>query len=155
MCSINWEDAWFKLTLDKIYRHFISFLWETNLNEFNQQIQSWRNYRPDVVRRTKNLWGRPIFRTAHMLPRKTLGLQIFGQIGKAMKKHYNEHHCTCNIFIMSKLIYLLTDFHEFCLEKCFILIRIQSKCGKIRTRITPNADRSYAVIHDGTFSENG
>ena len=28
-----------------------------------------------------------------------------------------------------------------------ILIRIQSECGKMRTRITPNTDSFYAVSH--------
>ena len=31
-----------------------------------------------------------------------------------------------------------------------ILVRIQSECGKIRTRITPNTDTFYAV-YDGSF----
>ena len=30
-----------------------------------------------------------------------------------------------------------------------ILIRIQSRYGKIRTRITPNTDTFYAVVHNG------
>ena len=31
-------------------------------------------------------------------------------------------------------------------ERYFVSLRIRSKCGKIRTRITPNTDTSYALI---------
>ena len=31
-------------------------------------------------------------------------------------------------------------------ERYFVTLRIQSECGKIRTRITPNTDTFYAVL---------
>ena len=35
--------------------------------------------------------------------------------------------------------------------RCFVSLRIQSKCGKIRTRKTPNTDTFHAVLHWKTF----
>ena len=63
MCNISRKDAYFRITLDKIYCHLVSFIWERNLNEFNQQIQSWKNYALDVIRGQK-------VSEAHMLPYK-------------------------------------------------------------------------------------
>ena len=39
-------------------------------------------------------------------------------------------------------------FHEFGLntDRYSVSLRIQSKCGKMRTRITPNTDNLYVVI---------
>ena len=53
-----------------------------------------------------------------------LGLQVFSQISKTMKKtvnpkYYHKHHCTCNIFIKftylmaSELLYLPMDWEIF------------------------------------------
>ena len=39
-------------------------------------------------------------------------------------------------------------------ERYFVSLRIQSKCGKIRIRITPNTDTFCAVLNWCTFNLN-
>ena len=82
MCNINRKDAYFRITLDKIYRHLVSFIWERNLNEFNQQIQSWKNYALDVV------WGQKVSEAGRSFGRHTCCLikHISSRVGKTMKK---------------------------------------------------------------------
>ena len=36
------------------------------------------------------------------------------------------------------------------MERCSVSLRIQSKCGKIWTRITPNTDTFYSVVADAS-----
>ena len=54
-------------------------------------------------------------------------------------------HCVKRVGIRS---YSGPHFPAFVLktESCGVSLRIQSECGKIRTRITPNTDNLYAVI---------
>ena len=53
-------------------------------------------------------------------------------------------HCVKSVIIWS---YSFLYYPAFGLntERYFMSLRIQSKCGKIRTRITPNAATFYAV----------
>ena len=51
---------------------------------------------------------------------------------------YSEAYC-----IYSEIYFIHTDIH--CVKRS-ISLRIQSECGKVRTRITPNTDTFYAVI---------
>ena len=51
---------------------------------------------------------------------------------------YSEACC-----IYSEIYFIYTDIH--CVKRS-ISLRIQSECGKVRTRITPNTDTFYAVI---------
>ena len=39
-------------------------------------------------------------------------------------------------------------------ERCSVFLCIQSECGKIRTRTTPNTDTFYAVLLERTKNSN-
>ena len=56
----------------------------------------------------------------------------------------NTHHCVKCVHIRS---YSGLYFPAFALntERCGVCFLIQSECGKVRTRITPNTDTFYAV----------
>ena len=57
-----------------------------------------------------------------------------------------SNHCVKRVRIWS---YFGSHFAAFGLntEKYFVYLRIQSECGKIRTRISPNTDTFYGVSH--------
>ena len=65
------------------------------------------------------------------------GTEFFNQI-------LNTHHCVKCVHIRS---YSGLCFPAFALntERCGVCFVIQSECGKVRTRITPNTDTFYAV----------
>ena len=56
-----------------------------------------------------------------------------------------DFHCANSSRIRS---YSVPYFPKFGLntERYFVYLRIQSECGKIRTRITPNTDTLYAMF---------
>ena len=56
-----------------------------------------------------------------------------------------DFHCANSSHIRS---YSVPYFPKFGLntERYFVYLRIQSECGKIQTRITPNTDAFYAVF---------
>ena len=69
-------------------------------------------------------------------------------IANEFNDHLNDHrtiHCVKIVRIWS---YSGPYFPAFGLntERYFVSLSVQSECGKIRTRITPNADTFYAVI---------
>ena len=60
------------------------------------------------------------------------------------KLSQNRLYTTTSVFIQN---YSGPYFLAFVLntERCYVSCRIQSKCGKIRTRITPNTETFYGV----------
>ena len=61
-----------------------------------------------------------------------------------MQKSSTPTHCVKSVRIRS---YSRPHFSAFGLntERYSLSLRIQSECGKMRTRITPNTDTFYAV----------
>ena len=61
-------------------------------------------------------------------------------------------HCVKSVHIRS---YSGQYFPAFGLntERYYVSLRIQSKCGKIRTRITPNTDSFYGVVNCYFFND--
>ena len=65
---------------------------------------------------------------------------------------FHEYYLNYHVLYCVKIVYSGPYFPAFGLttERYGIYLRIQSKCGKIRTRITPNRDTFYAV-NDSKF----
>ena len=79
---------------------------------------------------------------------KTVKSTIYVDI-RLGSKYASEIHCVKSVRIRS---YSGPHFPAFGLntERYFVSVRIQSGCGKIRTRITPNTNNFYAVIYTQT-----
>ena len=70
-----------------------------------------------------------------------------------LKNCFLGHFCLKSIFkvLLLKLFLQHVDFQLKDFKPLFL--RIQSKCGKIRTRITPNTDTFYAVPISKTVAD--
>ena len=75
----------------------------------------------------------------------TLIFKKISKLLKALPSYHKQHHCVKSVRIRS---YSDPYFPAFGLntERYFVSLRIQSECGKIWTRITPNTDTFHAVI---------
>ena len=70
----------------------------------------------------------------------------------ALRLNLHKEHCVKSVRIRS---YSGPHFPAFGLntERYSVSLRMQSKCGKMRTRITPNADTFYTVEYTDPTTE--
>ena len=108
---------------------------------FSKSIRNhlqWRLFQIEMIVKVCNFTKKVFWSLGNFLSKMELLAKIFG-------KSFRGSHCVKSVRIRS---YSGPYFPAFGLntERYSVSLRTQSECGKIWTRITPNADTFYAVM---------